>query len=421
MSEKRKDNKGRLLRNGETQRKDGKYEYKYTDLRGERHSVYSWKLVDTDKLPAGKRECESLRSLEKKIERDLDEGVNEFDAKRTTLNDLSSIRLDNQKGLKKSTFLNIKQIYKKHVQDGIGNLKLADINYAVIKKFYTTLAESGYEISYIEVIQRVINPIFEYAVKCNYIRTNPIKGILGDLKKEYNWHRRKRYSLTKDEQTAFVDFIKNSNVYRRHYAMMITFLGTGCRIGELAGLKWSDIDFEERLIYVRHNLAHLQDEDGKYKYFLTNTKTVSGTRIIPMLEDVYCVLKDLKVVAEKNDADTPVIDGYNGFVFLTKNNTFINSTLVWNALRNIVKSYNKQETKNANQNNVPPLLLPKMSPHILRHTFCTRLCESGCNIKVIQEIMGHASINITMDVYADATKDFKVKSFKNIADKISIA
>ena len=75
MSEKRRDNKNRILRNGESQRKDGRYAYKYTDATGKQQFVYSWKLEKTDKLPEGKRDCLSLREKEKQILRDLDDQI----------------------------------------------------------------------------------------------------------------------------------------------------------------------------------------------------------------------------------------------------------------------------------------------------------------------------------------------------------
>ena len=73
VSDKRRDSKGRLLKQGERQREDGKYEYRYYDEKGGRHSVYSWRLVDTDRIPPGKRDAESLRSMEKRIRRDLED------------------------------------------------------------------------------------------------------------------------------------------------------------------------------------------------------------------------------------------------------------------------------------------------------------------------------------------------------------
>ena len=115
MSEKRKDDRGRLLRQGESQRKDGKYEYKYNDVKGERHSVYSWKLVDTDKVPTGKKCEKSLREMEKQIRRDLEDGVDSFSAYRTSLNRFFDDYIETKYELKKSTKSNYIYMYDMHV------------------------------------------------------------------------------------------------------------------------------------------------------------------------------------------------------------------------------------------------------------------------------------------------------------------
>ena len=86
MSEKRRDNKGRILLPNERQRADGKYEYRYTDSTGKKHSIYSWRLVATDKTPQGKKHSEPLRETERKIKRDLEDDIDSFNARRTTLN-----------------------------------------------------------------------------------------------------------------------------------------------------------------------------------------------------------------------------------------------------------------------------------------------------------------------------------------------
>lgn len=75
MSEKRRDNKGRILKTGESQRTDGRYLYKYIDTLGEAQSIYSWKLVSTDRAPTGKRDCVALRDKEKEINKDLEDGI----------------------------------------------------------------------------------------------------------------------------------------------------------------------------------------------------------------------------------------------------------------------------------------------------------------------------------------------------------
>ena len=111
MSEKRRDSKGRLLRSGEHQRSDGKYEYKYVDAKGVRHSVYSWKLVETDKLPAGKRDCVPLREMIKNLRRDVEDGINSHAAYRTTLNSFFDAYIETKYELKQSTRTNYKYMY----------------------------------------------------------------------------------------------------------------------------------------------------------------------------------------------------------------------------------------------------------------------------------------------------------------------
>ena len=93
MSEKRRDSKGRVLRNGESQRSDGKYMFRYTDSTGERHTVYSWKLVSTDKLKEGQRDSQALRDMEKRILKDLDDSIKTRDAEHTTVDDLFELPL----------------------------------------------------------------------------------------------------------------------------------------------------------------------------------------------------------------------------------------------------------------------------------------------------------------------------------------
>lgn len=116
MSDKRRDSKGRLLKQGERQREDGKYEYRYYDEKGGRHSVYSWRLVDTDRIPPGKRDAESLRSMEKRIRRDLEDGIKTHEADRTTLNYHYDRYIAQKIEIKESTRENYKYMYDKYVR-----------------------------------------------------------------------------------------------------------------------------------------------------------------------------------------------------------------------------------------------------------------------------------------------------------------
>ena len=137
MSEKRRDNKGRILRQGELQRSDGKYEYRYFDVKGEKRSIYSWKLVSTDKVPKGKRECRALRDMVKEIRRDVEDGINSYQAYRTSLNRFFDDYIETKYELKPSTRTNYKYMYNKYVREEIGYKDIASIKFSDIKKWYS--------------------------------------------------------------------------------------------------------------------------------------------------------------------------------------------------------------------------------------------------------------------------------------------
>ena len=115
-----------------------------------------------------------------------------------------------------------------------------------------------------------------------------------------------------------------------------------------------------------------------------------------------------------------MVEGYSGFIFLNRFGKVIKPHNINNALSRIIRDYNIEETQNAENEGREALLLPHFSVHNLRHTFCTRMCENESNLKVIQEIMGHADIGTTMNIYNEATRDKKKESFRAIESKIKI-
>lgn len=116
-----------------------------------------------------------------------------------------------------------------------------------------------------------------------------------------------------------------------------------------------------------------------------------------------------------------VIDGYTNFIFLNRYGMVHNPQTINHTIKRISKDYNELELDKSDEEKREPVLLPPFSCHNLRHTFATRYCENETNLKVIQEILGHKDIATTMDVYAEATKDAKVKSFAGLEGKITIS
>lgn len=273
-----------------------------------------------------------------------------------------------------------------------------------------------------EIIHTIIHPIFTLAVRDNYIRINPATGAMAEIKKSHNWEKPKRHALTIAEQTAFIDYMRNHKVYNHWLPLFTVLLGTGCRIGEAIGLRWEDCDFDEGIISINHNMVYRKYEaDEKARFHIVTPKTSAGVRIVPMLSEVKAALQAEWETQKIVGFNESVVDGYTGFIFQNRYGDPLSPHSVNRAIDRICAAYIEDETVLADQEGRDPVLIRHFSAHNLRHTFCTRFCENERNIKVIQEIMGHADIETTMNIYAEATKEKKKESFSNLEGKIKIS
>lgn len=421
MSEKRRDSKGRILRDGEVQRSDGRYMYRYTDGCGLRRAIYSWRLVETDKAPDGKRSLKPLREMEKEIQRDLLDGIDCFSAARTTLNDLYDKYVGGKRELKQTTRAGYGYLYEKHVRGGLGKKNIASIKYSNVKSFYGCLIrDTGLKISSVTTLNAILHSVFKSAVRDGLIRGNPTDGVIAEIKKEHGWEAPKRHALTEPQQERFVSFISASRYYEYWRPLLIVLLGTGGRIGEILALRWEDCDFENNLINIRHTLIYCQQKDSGMGFHIGTPKTEAGKRIIPMLSAVREALLCERARQEEHGFSQCEVDGYSGFIFSSRRGRMIQASSFNRVIKRIVQDCNAEECEAARRDGRTPVLLPEFSAHILRHTFCTRFCENETNIKVVQEIMGHRDIATTMDVYNEATREKKVASLAALDDKICL-
>lgn len=417
----RKDAKGRNLKDGELQQADGRYKYQYMDSNGKRKAVYSWRLLPTDRTPQGKRDSMSLREKEDEIAADNRDGIDGKAARKITLNDMFDTYMAGKVTLKQSTRTNYLYMYKNYVHDSIGGKPLQSIKYSDIKRFYNELiTDKGFKPNSMETIHTILHPVFTLAVRDGYIRTNPTDGVMAEIKKSHNWEKPQRHALTLEEQAAFVGFLSESDIYGHWMPMFTVFLGTGCRVGELIGLRWQDCDFKNGTISINHNLVYRQQDDGHMELHVTTPKTSAGCRTIPMLGDVRKALQRQKLMQFQSGGKSATVDGYTGFVFTNRYGDVFTPHTINRAIERIYKAYNAQEIAKAKDENREPVLIRHFSVHNLRHTFCTRFCENESNIKVIQEIMGHSDVSTTMNVYAEATETKKRETFNNLEGKIKI-
>lgn len=417
----KKDSKGRNLYAGESQLSDGRYRYRYTDKNGKRHSVYSWKLTASDKVPQGKKNGLSLRQKEKEIKKDIENGIDTVLSANMTLNDMFDKYIDMKTNLKESTKINYIYLYNLHVKNNIGQRKIKSLKYSDIKTFYNDLVDHGLNVSSVSLIHGILHPTFSLAVKDGIINSNPSDDIIGEMKKSCP-KREPRHALTIQEQRLFFEFMGRFEKYSYLSPLFTFFLGTGCRIGEVIGLTWDDIDFQERTISINHNTKYISDGHGSMKWVITSPKTDAGKRTIPLLDEVYKALIDLKkVYLQYGIRCNCEIDGYSDFVFLNSVGNIFLPVSINTAIKKIYKKANKWENERAKAENRQPIEIRHFSAHNLRHTFCTRLCEVENNVKLIMDIMGHSDITTTMNIYNEIQETKRKESFTELNNKLEIS
>lgn len=406
MVKRRKDSKNRVLKAGEAERKQGGYQYRWS-VGGKRQYIYASTLKE-------------LREKEKEVQRDIDDGIH-TENRNLTLNDMYKIWVELKKGLKKNTFNNYRYMYEHFVQDQIGSLKLKDLRKTDIQRFYNRLVDvNGLKIGTVDSIHIVVHQILDLAVDDDLIRKNVSDNGLKELKRVRGLCNKKRKALTVGQQNLFLSFLRNSPKYNHWYPVFSVMLGTGLRVGELTGLRWQDVDFDNNLINVNHTLVFYDRSKAERTGFGINTpKTKAGNRSVPMIETVKETLLNYKSFVEDNNIKSiDIIDGYKDFVFVNRFGHVQHQGTLNKALKRIIRDANF-EALEKNPSIKEDELLPNFSCHVLRHTFTTRLIESGMNIKVIQEALGHSDIQTTLDIYAEVTKDLKKQEFIKLNDFIS--
>jgi len=375
---KRRDNKGRVLQMGESQQDDGRYVYRYTTPTGKRKSVYSWRLTASDSTPAGRRYEKSLREKIRDIEKQLRLEVYCEDL---TVCELVEKYIMTKTGVKHNTRTGYKYVQNILAKEPFGQRKIASIKTSDAKIFLIKMQEDGRGYSTIHTVRGVLRPAFQMAADDDMIVKNPFQFELHTVVVNDSV---KRDALTREQERQFLQFIMEDNHYSQYYDAFYILFKTGLRISEFCGLTIRDIDFRKKVIKVNHQLQRTSD----MKYVCEETKTENGVREVPMTPDVVDAFKRIIKMRPKPKIE-PVVDGYSGFLFLDKNGK-PKVALHWEKYFQLsVAKYNK----------IYRVQLPQITPHVCRHTFCTNMAKSGMNPKVLQYIMGHGDISVTLDTY----------------------
>lgn len=398
MGEKRRDSKNRILRTGESQRPDGMYMYRYVDANGKTQSIYSWRLVETDAVPYGKKDNGALRERIKKIQRDLDDNMQAEGGGLTVLR-LVEKYINQKRGVKPTTKAGYGTVINLLKEDSFGSKRIDKVRLSDAKGWLIKLQqEDGKSYSSIHSIRGVLRPAFQMAVDDDILRKNPFEFMLATVIVNDSVTRE---AISRKEERTFLEYVKNDAHYCKYYDGMYILFKTGMRISEFVGLTVSDLDMVKRTISIDHQLQRTGTS-----IYIDTTKTTAGKRVIPMTDDVYECFERI-LARRKPPKVEPMIDGYSGFLYFDKDGHPM-LALHWEKyFQHAIEKYNRTYR----------IQLPKITPHVCRHTYCSNMAKSGMNPKVLQYLMGHSDISVTLNTYTH----LKLEDAKEEMDKLNAA
>ncbi|MCI8308236.1 MAG: tyrosine-type recombinase/integrase [Lachnospiraceae bacterium] len=375
-----KDLRGKELGVGISQRKDGLYTARFTDKSGKRRQQYFKKLQECRNWLADAQFADEHGDINASSNMTVDAWFEYW---------ISEIK---EKTVRWSTLSSYKDRYNKNIKEIIGKMIVSEVKPMHCQNVLNVMDNNGYAGASMERTKVTLSAMFSDACENGLISSNPVtKSVKCPKKKNKNAR-----VLTVDEQKRFLESAKE-NVNYNHFLFV---LQTGVRSSELRGLKWGDIDFENRIIHIRRNVAH----DSNNNRFITGElKTSSGQRDIPMTQAVYNLLLDIKC-RQKNKQQKVVSFEFSDHIFLNRNGKLIPNS-----------NYDRYLEKLCIKSGIE-----KISMHTLRHTFATRCIESGMKPKTLQKILGHANISMTMDLYVHVTEDEKEKEMKKFEEICSV-
>lgn len=373
--------KGKELGQGISQRQDGTYQARFVNRFGKRQTIYAKKYKEV---------VQKLRDAQAEDEKKLN-----VVSKDMTLDEWFDIWLDTCKSNCRNSSKESYRAQYKRVKKQLGWRKLSTLNLIVMQQALNELCSDTSR----KMTKSVLVDMLNKAVDSGLLVQNTAKSLNTVVDQKEKDERR---VLTKEETQWFLEEAKRSS----YYYLFVIALETGMRIGELCGLKWEDVDFDNSVIYVNHTLAYFI-KDGKYVYEMHNTKTKAGKRKIPMTRTAAKILRYQKWNRQRMIAEKPCSEEYRDLVFSTRGNAPANRHVVLQSMKGVFKHIQKKHE------NFEPF-----TPHTFRHTFATRALENGMQIKTLSRILGHSRIEITLNLYCHVTDDTLFEEMLKMEDVV---
>lgn len=393
-----KDIRGKELGRGLSQRPDGTYMARYVNRYGKRQTFYG----------------KDLKSLRKKLEKaryESEQGIFATGVNITVSDWFEEyLRLYKEGKVKDTTLYRIRQTYSPCKRDVLGMMKLQDIRAVHVQQLINNMHECGNTYGTIRLLKSLLNEMFKKAIGNGYMIVNPCDAVV--LPKKVKYEQR---FLTEEEQEMFFDVAKEYY----HYDIFCANLSMGARIGEVLGLKWSDIDFENKTIHIQRTLhyAKVNDEEQCH-FFFTSPKTESSDRAIPLLPETEAIFKRVRRKQLRNKmlyASTWKQESpFEDMVFTSQQGAPVRYGDVNRTIKTVIMKVNLQEEEFAKFEGREPRILEAFSPHCFRHTFITRCKKNGVPYETIKPYVGHSREEMT--AYYDHNKpEMDYESLKKVS------
>ncbi|MBO5629115.1 MAG: tyrosine-type recombinase/integrase [Aeriscardovia sp.] len=373
-----KDLKGKEIGDGIYQQPNGTYCARFVDKFGRRKSKRSKKLQEVRQWIADATYIDEHSDLDQATDMIVDAWFDYW----------ISIK---KQTVRPNTVRNYSERYERNIKDVIGKKLLTEVKPIHCQTIFSKMAEEGYKTTTIYQTRIALYNMLEFARENDVLITNPCKK---SLKSDMGKPSDKKEALTIDVQKKFLEAVVGYS-YENQYRFV---LQTGLRTGELIGLKWSDIDFENRTMKIERSMEY-RYKVGEWR--VGPPKSKSGYRTIPLTDEAIRILENQRA---KNKKLKLIPIEWNDTVFLCRNGTPVKNS-----------TYDTGLFKYCDR-----VGIPHFSMHVLRHTFATRCIEGGMKPKTLQKILGHSNIGITMNLYVHITEDEKHREIDLVADALKV-
>lgn len=337
---------------------------------------------------------EELREKEDAIQRDINNGVDYTAGEITVLNLVQRYINLKRDSVRYNTTVGYNYVYNIVEKEDFGYRMIKTVKTSDAKQWLLDLHKNqDYSYSTLTQVKGVLKPAFQLAVDDEILRNNPFLFRVVDVVPNDS---EKRIALTKEETERFLEFVMSDKCRKKHYDEIVILLHTGLRISELCGLTRADVDFKENRICVDRQLTRTRH----CEYYIEKTKTDSGKRYVPLTPEAVNAFHNVINNRKKVPVET-MVDGIAGFLFLDKDGKPKVAGHLEHAMKRMVDKYNQTHDEQI-----------KVTPHVLRHTFCTNMMRAGVPLKDAQYIMGHSDAETTLNVYTHSNYDEAKKSFE---------